>query len=312
MDLSVAIVNWNTAGYLQSCLSSLRAAGYIPAPAACCGRDRPEAAARGTAIGSAALSVEVIVVDNASPDGSAELVRSEFPEVRLIANSENLGYAKGNNQAIQASSGRYILLLNPDTEVPPGALERLVAYLDAHPDTGAVGVRLLNPDGSTQRSCRAFPLPLPLLYEALGLAVLFPKSRRFAAYRMGWFSHNREMEVDQPMGSALALRRQAIQDVGLLDEQFPLFFNEVDWCYRAKQRGWRVAFTPEVSIVHHGGRGTSQIRLAALRESHRSLERFYQKHLRGRIPWPLYVATLAANRVGALVRIAWSRAKGGR
>ncbi|MGQ9696667.1 MAG: glycosyltransferase family 2 protein [Armatimonadota bacterium] len=282
MDLSVVIVNWNTCVHLRTCLESLgnQVIGY------------PQ--------------VEVIVVDNASTDGSAQMVRSQFPWVRLIANSENAGYAKGNNQGLVLAEGRFILLLNPDTIVPEGALEKLVSWMDRHPDVGAVGVRLLNPDGSVQPSCRSFPEPAYLLYESLGLAVLFPHSRRFGAYRMTWFDHNREMDVDQPMGSALAVRREALEDVGLLDEQFPLFFNEVDWCYRARQKGWRIVFTPEVEIVHYGGSSTSQVRLSAIAESHRSLVRFYRKHYRNRMFWSNYVLIILSIYAGALVRLAWA------
>jgi len=282
VDLSVVIVNWNTCSYLRQCLESLS-----------------EERHGGT-------QIEVIVVDNASTDGSAQMVRQEFPWVRLVANSGNAGYAKGNNQGISLAEGRYVLLLNPDTVVPKGALGKLTAWMDSHPDVGAVGVRLLNPDGSVQPSCRSFPEPAYLLYESLGLTLLFPHSRRFGAYRMTWFGHDREMDVDQPMGSALAIRREAVEDVGLLDEQFPIFFNEVDWCYRARQKGWRIVFTPDVEIVHYGGRSTSQVRLSAIMESHRSLVRFYQKHYRSRMFWTIYVLVIFSIYAGALARLAWA------
>lgn len=278
----MVIVNWNTCGYLRQCLQSLSAEAQSSSQA------------------------EVIVVDNASTDGSAEMVRQEFPWVKLVANSRNAGYAKGNNQGILLAEGRYVLLLNPDTVVPTGALGKLIAWMDSHPDVGAVGVRLLNPDGSVQPSCRSFPEPAYLLYESLGLTLLFPRSRRFGAYRMTWFRHDREMDVDQPMGSALAIRRETVEDVGLLDEEFPIFFNEVDWCYRARQKGWRIMFTPEVEIVHYGGRSTSQVRLSAILESHRSLVRFYRKHYRNRMFWTIYVLVILSIYAGAIVRLGWA------
>lgn len=291
-DLSVVIVNWNTADYLRRCLVSI---------SRCLANDAPANTDRRP-------QIEVIVVDNASKDGSAEMVQREFPWVKLVANQANAGYAAGNNQGIKLSSGRYLLLLNPDTVVPCGALRRLVEYMDDHPEAGVVGVRLLNPDGTVQPSCRSFPEPAYLIYETLGLARLFRKSRRFAAYRMGWFDHNSEMEVDQPMGSALAVRREVFEDIGLFDEQFPLFFNEVDLCYRAKLKGWKVVFTPTVEIVHYGGRGTSQVRLKALWESHRSLVRFYRKHYRSRISLVVYLLVVLSIYVGAFVRIGWAAA----
>jgi N-acetylglucosaminyl-diphospho-decaprenol L-rhamnosyltransferase len=291
-DLSVVIVNWNTADYLRRCLDSISSGLGFGAPHNAGWQPQ----------------IEVIVVDNASKDGSAEMVRREFPWVRLVANPTNAGYAAGNNQGIKLSSGRYLLLLNPDTIVPDGALGRLVEYMDEHPEAGIVGVRLLNPDGTVQPSCRSFPEPAYLLYETLGLARLFRKSRRFAAYRMGWFDHNSEMEVDQPMGSALAVRREVFEDIGLFDEQFPLFFNEVDLCYRAKLKGWKVVFTPTVEIVHYGGRGTSQVRLKALWESHCSLVRFYRKHYRRRIPLAVYLLVVLSIYLGALFRIGWAAA----
>lgn len=276
--LSVCIVNWNTCRMLRDCLSSLRA--YPP--------DEP---------------MEVIVVDNASEDGSAQMVREEFPEVRLIANCDNLGYADGNNQALHHAQGDTLLLLNPDVVLQPQTLSAALAFLRAHPRCGALGCRLIGPDGATQRSVRGFPEPWPVLWEYLRVSRLFPRSRIFGAYRMTFFDYDHPAPVDQPMGTFLMIPRAALDAVGLLDSQFPIFFNEVDWCWRAKrERGWEIWYTPDAVLIHHGGSSTRQIKPAMIRESHRSLLRFYDKHFRGQIPLPL----LQIIRLGIQANEAWA------
>ena len=255
MRLSVCIVNWNTRDYLRECLTALL--HYPPA-----GSD-----------------MEVIVVDNASADGSAAMVASEFPHVSLLSNSDNKGYAEGNNQALERASGDLLLLLNPDVVVHPESLTRALAFMEEHPLAGALGGRLVGRDGETQRSVRGFPDPGPVLWDAVGLSRLFPRSRVSGAYRMTFFDYDRISEVDQPMGSFLLLTRAALDKVGLLDPQFPIFFNEVDWCWRAKrEHGFRIYYTPEVIVTHYGGSSTRQVKAAMVRESHRSLLRFYDKH----------------------------------
>ncbi len=263
MTLSIVLVNWNTREYLLGALRSLYAA---PPP----------------------FPTETIVVDNASEDGSAESVLTEFPQVCLIANSRNAGYAHGNNQGLDISKGQYVLLLNPDVMLPPGSLEKAVALLAQRPEVGALGVRLIDPDGTPQRSVRGFPTPLSIFCEAIGLSRLFPRSRLFGAYRMPWFTYDHEAEVDQPMGTFLLISRAALEDVGLLDEQFPIFFNEVDWCYRARQRGWKIVFTPTVEVVHYGGGSTRQVSARMAWESRRSLLRFYRKYYRSFLFAPIY------------------------
>lgn len=282
MTLSICIVNWNTRELLRACLRSIE---RYPL----------------------AEPYEVIVVDNASTDGSAEMVRAEFPNVFLIANAENRGYAAGNNQALRQARGEFILLLNPDTEMHPDTLQRAIDFLRAHPEVGAIGAKQLYPNGRLQPSLRAFPTPRNLLFEVLGLAKLFPRSRLFAAYRYGWFAYDRPLEAEQPMGTFLMVRRAVVEQVGLMDEAFPLFFNDVDWCYRIKQAGWKIMFVPDVVITHHGGASTRQVRLSAIRESHRALEAFYRKHYRSRLPVWVYGAIIGLIRLSAWVRVAWAR-----
>ncbi len=253
MRLSVCIVNWNTREYLRECLTALR---QYP---------------------SVGAEMEVIVVDNASADGSAAMVASEFPSVSLIGNSDNKGYAEGNNQALERASGDFLLLLNPDVVVYPDSLTRALQFMAAHPEAGALGCRLVGMDGETQRSVRGFPDPGPVLWDA--------RSRVFGAYRMTFFDYDRVSEVDQPMGSFLLLTRAALDRVGLMDPQFPIFFNEVDWCWRAKrEQGFHIYYTPDAVVTHYGGSSTRQVKAAMVRESHRSLLRFYDKHYARLVP----------------------------
>ena len=262
-QLDICIVSWRARDLLRACLRSVVGS--------------PEAA-------------DIIVVDNASADGTVEMLRADFPTVRLIANEENRSFAAGNNQAIRAARSPFLLLLNPDTEVQPGALRALVDVFAEEPRVGAAAAQLILPNGSIQRSCRSFPEPGPILCDALGFARLFPRSRIFGRYRMRYWDYNTRREVDQPMASALALRRAALDEVGLFDEGFPLYFNDVDLCYRLRQAGWRVVFEPTARVRHHHGQSTRLVRPIALLDSHRGLIRFYRKHYRGRIGWLGYTA----------------------
>ncbi len=269
MRLSIAIINWNTSRLLEGCLDSIF-------------RNAPR------------FEFEIIVVDNNSGDFEEDVFRSRFPTVRLIRNSSNIGYAAANNQAINECKGEYVLLLNPDTEALPGAIESLVSFMDNHADAAAAGCRLIKPNGAVDRSIRSFPDPWAIASDFLFLSRLFPKSRVFGRYRMTWFEYDKDIEVDQPMGSCLIIRRDAIKQVGLMDEQFPIFFNDVDWCYRARQAGWKIYFTCSAEFIHYGGASTKQIRKQMIHESHQSLIRFYQKHYKGRIFLPIYWFVIAA------------------
>lgn len=275
--LSVCIVNWNTREHLRRCLQSLRAH-------------------------AADLNPTVVVVDNASGDGSAEMVGAEFPEVTLIANRDNRGYAAGNNQALRAAEADYKLLLNPDVQVSAGSVQYLVRFLEEHPEAVAVAPRLRYPDGRVQLTCRAFPTPDVVFYDALLLSRLFPRSRRFGKYRMSWWAHDDEREVDQPMASALLLRGRALAKVGLMDEAFPIFFNDVDLCLRLKEAGWQIWFTPRVEMTHYHGASTSQVWRSMLGESHRAFVRLYRKHYRSRVRLVTYGAVLATLAVGFWLR----------
>ncbi len=279
--LSICIVVWNTREDLRACLSAIIA--HPP--------QRPH---------------EIIVVDNASADGSAEMVARDFPGVRLIANATNEQYARGSNQALRASAGELVLLLNPDVRLLSGAIDTLVSFMDANPEAGACAPKLIHPDGRLQRSVRSFPTPGALAADLLGLARVFPRSRVFGRYRLTFWDYDSVREVDQPMASALMLRRQALLQVGLLDEQFPLFFNDVDLCYRLREAGWRIHFVPEACAVHRVGASTSQARRQALRLSGEGLLRFYRKHYRGAMCWATYWAAVISIRAAFALRRAWA------
>lgn len=277
-DLSVCIVTWNTRELLARCLRTLQAA-------------------------HGSLRVQTVVVDNASADGTAQMVAEKFPQVQLIANAQNRFYAAGNNQALQAAQAPLKLLLNSDIEVPPDGLEALVAFMAQHPQAGAVAPRLVYPDGRLQRSCRTFPDPDIVLYQALGLSRLAPNSRIFGKYKMTWWDYADERPVDQPMASALLVRSEALEQVGVFDEQFPMYFNDVDLCRRLWDGGWEVWYTPQVSYVHHHGASTRQVRREMIAESGRSFLRYYRKHYRGRVSWPAYMAATCALRMAYGVRL---------
>lgn len=274
--LSILIVNWNTRDLLRKCLQSIE--------------DHPPKS-----------DFEVIVVDNASSDQSAEMVKTEFPQVILIASQENTGYARGNNLAFEAAKGNYLLTLNPDTEFDDPSLQCAQDVLDANPKFGALGARQIALDGSTQLSVRGFPTILGIAGDILKL-----KSGRFGSYRLADFDYEREQVAPQPMGTFLLFRRSALEAIGNpsapFDESFPIFFNEVDLLYRLNEAAWPCMYSPKVRVIHHGGEGTKQVRKSMIWESHRSLVRFLRRH---KVRWwnaPLYWLVFGVVLAAAFVR----------
>ena len=255
--VSFVIVNWNATPFLKDCLKAIRE--------------------------NVSLPFEVIVVDNASTDTTEKelfALITPFQNAKLIVNGANLGYAKANNQGIAESSAPFVMLLNPDVLIHRGCVERLVDFLRRNEHVAAVAPRLLYPDGKTQPTCRSFPTPLALLYSSLGFDKLMPRSKVFGRYRMTWWKHNEPMEVEQPMASALLMRREALSKLGGFDEDFPIFFNDVDLCYRAHKCGMRFYFLPDATATHYHGASTRHLRGRLVVESHISLLRFYSKHYR--------------------------------
>ncbi len=249
VDLSVVIVSYNTRDLLATCLASLADSG-------------PE--------------IEIIVVDNASEDRSAAMVLERFSRVRLIQNLHNPGYACASNQGIRASSGRYVLLLNPDTEIRPGALDRVLAFANSCPDLGAVGLQLLNPDGTLQPSGRRFPT----LASALGELLPLPERwRRHLRGDLEGRDYSQVCQVDEVSGAAMCLRRAALDQVGLFDEDFFFLGEDIDLCWRLRQAGWTVVYFPEARVVHLWGSSrnkTNPYRVSLL--SQRSYYLLFRKH----------------------------------
>jgi GT2 family glycosyltransferase/lipopolysaccharide/colanic/teichoic acid biosynthesis glycosyltransferase len=230
-----------------------------------------------TSLGSPAVA-EIVVVDNASSDGTPDLVRERFPGVRVVANSENGGYAKGVNQGIRLSTGRYVLILNPDITVEDGAVETLARFMDEHPDAGIGASRLVNPDGTLQYSCRRFYTFLTLLLRRTPLGRLFRNSSAIADYLMLDYDHEESRPVDWVIGACMMARREALGDIGLMDERFFLYFEDVDWCYRARQGGWRVYYVPGSVMRHRHVRASARLRPSRHVLAHAlSLFHFYEK-----------------------------------
>lgn len=278
VDVSVCIVSWNTRDHLRNCLRSIFA--------------RPWTA-----------RIEVIVVDNASADGSAEMVRAEFPHVQLLASPGNLGFARANNRAFEVATGRYLLLLNPDTLVEPGSIDALVAFADVRQDAGVVGPKLLNADRSPQRSCwRGYPSVRRALVDALYLWRLAP-----------WLNLVRQTEipehelaitqpVDHVLGAAMLVRAETYRRVGGMDEGLFLFLEETEWCYRIRQNGWKVYFHPAARVVHIGQQSVHKNPECTLPEYYKNLVRFYRRHQTDSL---LHVASLKGVIATACLNRIW-------
>lgn len=283
--LTVVVVSYNVERLLAACLDALRQAIRLA----------PD------------VSTRVVVVDNASRDGSAALVRDRFPEFELRALDRNLGFSAGNNVALRDSRSPFVLLLNPDTEVRGDAPAALVRFLEAHPAAGAVGGRLVYPDGSFQHSAFRFPTLAMSFLDFFPINHRLTDSRLNGRYPKDWY--DRPFEVDHPLGACLMIRREALDRVGLMDEGYFMYAEEVDLCWRIKQAGWQVWYTPEATIVHHQAASTRQFRGEMLVQLHRSRYRFFERS---------YGAAFAA-RARALVRLgvardlvaaAWARRRG--
>ncbi|NNF58675.1 MAG: glycosyltransferase [Rhodothermaceae bacterium] len=285
-DVSVIIVNYNVREFLEQALESVAEA-------------------------SAGLCVETFVVDNDSADGSVAMVQERFPEVHVIANETNVGFARANNQAIREARGRHLLILNPDTLLQENTLQKLVRFMDTHPEAGAAGCRILNPDGTfAPESRRAFPTPSVAFYRLTGLSRLFHHSPTFGRYNLTYLPKDEVCEVDALSGSCMMVRRAALYasreeaehmsvggngahgvplpptphangGAGLFDEHFFMYGEDLDWCYRIQQAGWRIYYTPETQIIHYKGESTKKGELRYVRLFYGAMLRFVEKHLSG-------------------------------
>ena len=254
IDISVVVVSYNVKSYLEQALLSIHKA------------------LRGT-------RSEVFVVDNASGDGSPAMVRTKFPDVRLIVNDVNAGFARANNQALQRVRGRAVCLINPDTLVREDTFRICVETLDSRPDAGMVGCKILNPDGSLQLACRrSFPTPWVAFTKISGLSMLFPGSRIFGRYNLTYLDPDATCEVEAVSGSFMIVRREVLEDVGLLDESFFLYGEDLDWCYRIHQKGWKIIYLPATQIIHYKGRSAREATFDTLRVFDDAMHLFVKKH----------------------------------
>jgi len=278
LDLAIVVLNYNTRELLRACLESVYAS-------------------------EGDFRFSLCVVDNASQDQSDQMVAEHFPQAGLIASGGNGGYSAGNNQAIRQLGfedgkvaldrlPRFLLLLNPDTELPPDALARMIAFMDEHPQAGMAGPRLRRPDGSLDRACRrSFPTPLVSFYRMTGLSRLFPNSKIFNAYNLEYLPEDAVHQVDSVVGAYMQARRETIRQIGLLDEAYFMYGEDVDWAKRAKDGGWEVWYNGQVAVTHVKEAASKRSRKARL-AFYEAMWIFYRKHYRATTPWLLDKAVL--------------------
>ncbi len=278
MDVSILIVSWNVRDLLRRCLDSIVSSQSEDHPA-------PTERRR--------LNTEILVVDNASNDGTVEMLRAEFPTARVIANPANVGFTRANNQALAIAQGRYLFLLNPDTELGPGALQTLFAYAEQHPRVGIIGPRLFYGDGSPQSSRRRFPTLATAFFESTRLQQWFPRHAAITRYYMLDTRDDETQEVDWVNGAAMFVRRQVYEQVGGFDEQFFMYSEELDWCYRTQRAGWQIIYLPTAQVTHYEGKSSEQAVAARDIHFHSSKVRFFRKYYGARAAETLRAFLLA-------------------
>lgn len=259
MDLSIVIVSYNTVDVLRDCLSSVIQ-------------------------NTENIEYEIWVVDNQSKDGSADMVESEFPQVKLIRNSINGGFSQANNLAIrQCMESKYVLILNPDTIVPKGTLVECVDFMEKDKEIGCLGCKVVKVNGTLDKACkRGFPSPWNSLCYLMKLDKLFPNNKKFGGYNATFIHEDEESEIDSLVGAFMMLRKEAIEQVGLLDETFFMYGEDIDWCYRIKQAGWKNYYHPKVNIIHYKGESSKKQSTRMIGEFHKSMFIFYNKHYKNK------------------------------
>ncbi len=271
--LSICIVTYQTRSYLQACLHSI----YQHPPDG---------------------NYEIIVVDNHSDDGTLEMLKDEFPEVGVIENAGNLGFTAPMNQALRKGEGKYLLQLNPDTLVHPQAFNSLIDFMESQPEVGICGPKVLNTDGTLQKPCRrGESRPWAVFTYFLGLSSIFPKSKLFGEYLMNYMDEDETHEVAGVSGSCMLIRREAINQIGYLDERFFAYQEDADYCFQARRSGWKIYYVPTAQITHYGGQGGSRVQpYRSIYEWHRSYWLYYRKNLAGDyfflFNWFYYLAML--------------------
>jgi GT2 family glycosyltransferase len=254
MDLSVIIVNYNVKYFLEQCLQSVR-------------------------IAMKGVEGEVFVVDNSSVDGSVALVQKKFPEVKLLKNDKNLGFSKANNQAISQAKGEYILLLNPDTLVEEDTLKKCIDYMDANEKTGALGVKMIDGKGNfLPESKRGLPTPKVAFYKIFCLSKLFPRSKKFGKYHLTYLNKNEIHDVDVLSGAFMMLRKTVIDEIGMLDETFFMYGEDIDLSYRIKKAGYQNVYFPKTRIIHYKGESTKKNSINYVYVFYNAMIIFAKKH----------------------------------
>ncbi len=255
MDLSIIIVNFKSKDFTDACIKSIYEHTHI-------------------------ISFEIIVVDNNSGDGCMGMLKEKYPKVKGHQNNENVGFSRANNVGIRLATGRYLLLLNPDTIIFDRALEKMIEFMDAHSDVGVSGCRVENPDGSLQKACRrSIPTPVVAFFKISGLSKLFPKSRILSKYNLSFVRASKQIEVDAVSGAFLMFRSEVLDDIGGLDEEYFMYAEDIDFCYRAKRKGWKVMYYPHARITHFKGESSKHLSMKATKAYYDSMAIFFRKNL---------------------------------
>ncbi|HEX9090867.1 MAG TPA: glycosyltransferase family 2 protein [Anaerolineales bacterium] len=280
LDLSICIVTLNAFDYLRNCLRSISEQvshlHWLDTESSPVAIPKDQSSSD-----PAKITYELIIIDNGSTDETVKMLKVDYPGTRLVTNTKNEGFARPINQALRLSSGRYMLVLNPDTVILPGSLNQLVDYMDAHPEVGVCGPKVLNRDGSLQKACkRGVSRPWAAFSYFSGLYALFPKSKLFGGYLLNYLDENSIHEVDGVSGSCMLIRRAVVEQVGFFDERFFAYQEDADFCFQAKAAGWKIVYLPQSQIVHFGGQGGSRVQpFRSIYEWHRSYYLYYRKNL---------------------------------
>lgn len=261
MDLSIIIISYNSKQFIQKCLNSLLTS-------------------------ASHLALEIIVVDNASQDRSADLIKTSFPNVKLICNLENLGYARACNQGIEEAKGEYLFILNPDTELSGGSPEAMIRFIDEHPRCGVLGPKLLDEGGKTEFSCRAFPSYSAVFFNRYSLLTrMFPRSKYADRYLKTNWQHDTVKEVDWVSGAAMMIRKDCLDQIGNFDEDFFMYCEDVDICRRARDKGWQIFYYPYLELTHIIGGSIRHTSPSAIIWHNQSMWHYYKKYLKVNILW---------------------------
>jgi len=280
-DISIIIVTYNHEHEITRCLTTLRSA-------------------------ITSFQTEIFIIDNHSIDQTVFIAKKLLSNLEnkhcwsIICNEVNKGFTRAVNQGLAQSRGEYVLILNPDTELPVNVFRPLIEEFHNNNEVGIVSPQFSNHDGTIQPSCRRFPRHRDVIYNAIGFNLLFSQSNEFNYWKMDDFDHQTQKEVEQPQGAFLLVRREAIGQVGLLDEQFPMFFSDVDWCRRFIQKGWKILFVPGVQIIHHKGTSIYKNRLKMIWSSHRSFYHYFKKYYRG-VGWQILNLTTGEILIGVAI-----------